>query len=247
MKRLILPLLSLLLPLPAVAGRFVDLRDAPAVAGDAAAGAAKVTVCVACHGGEGNAVVPAFPALAAQHSGYLYQSLAGFRRRADPASPMTPQVQALSDADLRDIAAYFASRRRSAPPVPAAAESPGARLFRDGDAARGIAPCQGCHGANAQGHPQRGTAPRYDYYPALAAQSADYLAARLRFYRDGGNADTSNALIMRGIARNLDDAAIADLAAWLAATPRDSFSGVDPWVRQAMLRPARRPLLAAAF
>jgi len=227
MQRLI-ALLLLSLPSPAVAGGFVDLRDAPAVVGDAAAGAAKVTVCVACHGAEGNAVVPAFPALAAQHSGYLYQSLAGFRRRADPASPMTPQVQTLSDADLRDIAAYFASRRRNPPAAPVVAGLPSARLFRDGDAARGIAPCQGCHGASAQGHPQRGTAPRYDYYPALAAQSADYLAARLRFYRDGGNADTSNALIMRGIARNLDDAAIAELAAWLAATPRDTASGDYP-------------------
>jgi cytochrome c553 len=227
MKRLIV-LLLLSLPLPAGAGDFVDLRDAPAVSGDATAGAAKVTVCVACHGAEGNAVVPAFPALAAQHPGYLYQSLAGFRRRADPASPMTSQVQALSDADLRDVAAYFASRRRNAPAAPAAADSPGARLFHDGDARRGIAPCQGCHGANAQGHPLRGSEPRYDYYPALAAQSADYLAARLRFYRDGGNADTSNALIMRGIARNLDDAAITELAAWLAATPRDSLSGDYP-------------------
>lgn len=224
-----LPVLLLLsLPLPTGASGVVDLRDAPAVAGDAAAGAAKVAVCVACHGAEGNAVVPVFPALAAQHPGYLYQSLAGFRRRADPASPMTPQVQALDDADLRDIAAYFASRRRSAPAVPAAADLSGASLFRDGDAARGIAPCQGCHGADAQGHPLRGTAPRYDYYPALAAQSAGYLAARLRHYRDDAPADTSNALIMRGIARNLDDAAIAELAAWLAATPRASSSGDDP-------------------
>ncbi|WP_386068851.1 c-type cytochrome [Tahibacter sp. UC22_41] len=224
----LIALLLLSLPLLAGAGDFVDLRDAPAIAGDAAAGAAKVTVCVACHGAEGNAVVPVFPALAAQHPGYLYQSLAGFRRRADPASPMTPQVQALSDADLRDVAAYFASRRRNAPAVSAPMDSPGARLFHDGDPQRGIAPCQGCHGANAQGHPLRGSAPRYDYYPALAAQSADYLAARLRHYRDGSQADTSNALIMRGIARNLDDAAITELAAWLASTPRDPPSGDYP-------------------
>ncbi|WP_257388773.1 c-type cytochrome [Tahibacter caeni] len=223
MKR-VLALLLFSLPPLAGAGGFVDLRDAPVVAGDAAAGAAKVAVCVACHGAEGNAAVTAFPALAAQHPGYLYQSLAGFRRRADPASPMTPQVQSLGDADLRDIAVYFASRRRSAPAVSSAADLPGARLFRDGDAARGIVPCQGCHGATAQGHPLHGTAPRYDYYPALAAQSADYLAARLRRYRDDGQVDTSNALIMRGIARNLDDAAIAELAAWLAATPRESTS-----------------------
>ncbi len=204
----------------AVAGEFVDLRRATAIRGDAVAGAAKVAVCVACHGPDGNAVVPAFPALAGQHAGYLYQSLDGFRRRADPASPMTSQVQNLSDADLRDIAAYFASRRRTPPAVETTGDSPGARLFREGDPSRGIAPCQGCHGPAAQGHPLRAGMARYDYYPALAAQQPDYLAARLRHYRDGGPGDTSNALVMRGVARYLDDAAIAELAAWLAATPR---------------------------
>jgi len=204
----------------AVAGEFADLRRAAAIQGDAAAGAAKVAVCVACHGPDGNAIVPAFPALAGQHAGYLYQSLAGFRRRADPASPMTPQVQNLSDADLRDIAAYFASRTRTAPAVAATDDSPGARLFREGDPERGIAPCQGCHGPSAQGHPLRADIARYDYYPALAAQQPEYVAARLRHYRDGTAGDTSNALIMRGVARHLDDAAITELAAWLAATPR---------------------------
>jgi cytochrome c553 len=204
----------------AAAGDVVDLRRAAAIDGDAAAGAAKVAVCVACHGPDGNAVIPTFPALAGQHAGYLYQSLAGFRRRADPASPMTPQVQNLGDADLRDIAAYFASRPRTPPAAPAHDDMPGARLFREGDPQRGIVPCQGCHGPAGQGHPLRTQAARYDYYPALAAQQPDYLAARLRHYRDGNPTDTSNALIMRGVARHLDDAAIADLAAWLATTPR---------------------------
>lgn len=219
MKRYFAMALLLVSPL-ATAGDFVDLRDAPAIRGDAAAGAAKVTVCVACHGPAGNPVVPAFPALAGQPAGYLYQSLADFRRRADPASPMTAQVQSLVDADLRDIAVYFAAQPRSAPSVAAAPDSSGARLFRDGDPARGIVPCQGCHGADARGHPRRAAAARYDYYPALAAQQSEYLAAQLRQYRDGPLADTSNARIMQGVARNLDDTAITALATWLAATPR---------------------------
>lgn len=200
----------------------VDLRAAQAVGGDAAAGAAKVAVCVACHGPGGNAVVPAFPALAAQQAGYLYQSLAGFQRRADPASPMTAQVKDLTDADLRNIAAYFAAQPRTAAAVAAAASSgeAGARLFRQGDAQRGIPPCQGCHGAAGKGHPLHGSDPRYDYYPALAQQQSAYLVARLGQYRDGKLADSSNALIMRGVAHNLDDAAIRSLADWLAATPR---------------------------
>lgn len=198
----------------------LDLRRAGRIEGDAAAGAAKVAVCVACHGPEGNSVVPAFPALAGQHAAYLYQSLAGFQRRADPASPMTAQVKDLSDTDLRNIAVYFATRTRTARAATAAGSSEGARLFREGDSARGIPPCQGCHGAAAGGHPLAGRLPRYDYYPALAAQHSDYLIARLGQYRDGRITDTSNAQIMRGVAHNLDDAAIRALAEWLAATPR---------------------------
>ncbi len=219
MKRV--PAIALLLASSfATAADFADLRDAPAVRGDAAAGASKVAVCVACHGPSGNAVVPAFPALAGQHAGYLYQSLAGFRRRADPASPMTAQVQSLTDADMADIAAYFAAQSRTVPAAASSTDAPGARLFRDGDATRGIVPCQGCHGADARGHPGRDVAARYDYYPALAAQQAEYLAARLRQYRAGTLTDTSNARIMQGVAHNLDDAAITELAAWLTATPR---------------------------
>lgn len=210
--------LLLLAGLSAQAATPLDLREAGPVRGDAAAGAAKVAVCVACHGSAGNALLPGFPALAAQHAGYLYESLRGFRRRADAASPMTALVKDLSDADLRDIAVYFAAQPRTPPATPG--DTAGAVLFLRGDPARGIVPCQGCHGSDARGHPLRGRAARYDYYPALAQQPRDYLESRLRQYRDGKLADTSNALIMRGVARNLDDAAIAELAAWLAATPR---------------------------
>lgn len=196
----------------------LDLRRAGRIDGDAAAGAAKVTVCVACHGPEGNALVPAFPALAGQNAEYLYRTLAGFKRRADPASPMTAQVEKLDDADLRNIAAYFAARKRSAAPAAAGDRTTGAALFDHGDPARGIAPCRGCHGAAADGHPRAADGPaRYAYYPVLAGQNADYLLARLAQYRDGKIDDTTNALIMRGVAHNLDDASIRALADWLAA------------------------------
>lgn len=194
-----------------------DLRRAGRIDGDAAAGAAKVAVCVACHGPEGNAIVPAFPALAGQSAEYLYRTLAGFKRRADPASPMTAQVATLDDTDLRNVAAYFASRKRVVA-TPAPEHAAGAALFDRGDAARGIVPCRGCHGATAHGHPLAAEgAARYAWYPALAGQNADYVVARLGQYRDGKIDDTSNAMIMRGVAQNLDDASIRALADWLAA------------------------------
>lgn len=212
----------------ALAAAPVDLRRAGRIDGNAQAGAAKVAVCVACHGPEGNAVVPAFPALAGQKAEYLYQSLAGFRRRADPASPMTAQVEKLTDADLRDVAAYFSTRPRkpatataAAPAEPGVNRLDGAALFAAGSPARGIPPCQGCHGVAAQGHPRAADgAPRFAYYPALAGQNAEYVVARLGRYREGRLDDTTNARVMRGVAQTLDDASIRALADYLAGVPR---------------------------
>lgn len=193
-----------------------DLRATAPIHGDAAAGAAKAAVCVACHGPNGNAVVPAFPRLAAQRADYLYWRLANFKRGAQPESVMTAQTANLSDADLRDLAAYFAAQ--TATKNTAVAGAPSARgesLFRHGDPARGTPPCQGCHGADANGPADS----RFATWPALRGQNADYLAARLKAYRDGNRAVSSNEFVMRGVARSLDDEAIAALASWLASAP----------------------------
>ncbi len=216
-------LLVLAAALPAfaayAAAGFVDLRQTTAIHGDAAAGEAKVAICSACHGAQGNAVVSQFPVLAGQRAEYIYQALRGFQRRADPASPMTPQVKDLSDTDLRNIAAYFSAAARH-PTVPATVDArlatDGERLFRDGDAARGIPPCQGCHGLRADGHALADRAAFYRLFPVLRGQHADYIAARLASYRDDKIHDTSNARIMRGVAQNMDDASAKAIAAWLA-------------------------------
>ncbi|WP_165371417.1 c-type cytochrome [Pseudolysobacter antarcticus] len=198
---------------------FVDLRHATAIHGDAAAGEAKVAVCSACHGAQGNAVVPQFPVLAGQRAEYIYQALRGFQRRADPASPMTPQVKDLSDSDLRNIAAYFSAAARHAA-VPATVDAQlandGERLFLVGDPTRGIPPCQGCHGLHADGHALSDRAAFYRLFPVLRGQHADYIAARLASYRDDKTHDTSNARIMRGVVQNIDDASAKAIAAWLS-------------------------------
>ncbi|MBO9663363.1 c-type cytochrome [Dokdonella sp.] len=204
---------ALAAPRMSAAIEWIDLRGAAPIRGDAATGAAKATVCVACHGPNGNAVVPAFPRLAGQRADYLYWRLANFKRGARPESVMTAQTANLSDADLHDLAAYFAAQTATKSPLPAMPSARGESLFRDGDPARGTPPCQGCHGADARGPADS----RFATWPALRGQNADYLAARLKAYRDGKDAVSSNEFVMRGVARSLDDEAIAALAAWLAS------------------------------
>ncbi len=86
-----------------------------AVAGDAAAGKAKAALCAACHGPNGVSMQPIYPNLAGQKEAYLVKSLKGFKSsdksdpgyRGDPV--MRPMAAVLNDADIGNIAAYYAS------------------------------------------------------------------------------------------------------------------------------------------
>ena len=79
------------------------------VAGDAAAGKSKAATCGACHGANGISTNDLWPNLAGQKAGYLVAQLKAFRdgKRADPM--MAPMAAPLSDADIDDLAAYYAS------------------------------------------------------------------------------------------------------------------------------------------
>jgi cytochrome c553 len=198
---------------------FVDLRRIKPLDGDANAGKAKATVCSACHGANGISPTSMFPNLAGQRAEYLYWQLVEFKREARPESPMTSQVANLDDATLRDLAAYFASLAPPSPAQNAAAASRGAALYREGDPAHGIPPCQGCHGAEGAGHPWAEKDAAYRTYPRLRAQHADYVAQRLRDFRDGKHLSSSSDRIMTPIARSLDVEAVKDVAAFIEAGP----------------------------
>lgn len=79
-----------------------------AQAGDAAAGKAKANSCVACHGANGISNNPIYPSLAGQKEQYLAKQMKAFRdgQRQDPV--MTAMAKPLSDADIANLAAYYA-------------------------------------------------------------------------------------------------------------------------------------------
>jgi cytochrome c553 len=206
------------------ASHYTDLRSVEPIHGDAAEGATKATVCFACHGANGTSVAPIFPRLAGQRIDYLYHRLLIFKRASakDPyysKSPMTPLVVGLSDRDMRDLAAFFASQEpQPAAPSPATMSlEQGERLFHAGDPQRGIPPCQGCHGAEARGPAMR-TGPQA-VYPLLRAQYSPYLVSRLMSFRQGLPHDTTSDFIMSNVARTLDDESLQAIAAWLGSLP----------------------------
>jgi cytochrome c553 len=124
---------------------------------------------------------------------------------------------------MRDLAAYFASQApKAADGTTADVATPnGEDLFLHGNPARGMPPCQGCHGADANGPGD--SVDQYAVYPSLRGQSAPYVVARLTHFRDGQPSDTTNAFVMHGVAATLDDDSIQAIASWLGSlVPRKS-------------------------
>ena len=90
-------------------GGAINLAQA---AGDADAGKAKSAVCGACHGADGNSMVPNFPKLAGQGAAYTLKQLQDIKSGARQVPEMAGIVLGLSDQDMADLAAYYAAQVR---------------------------------------------------------------------------------------------------------------------------------------
>lgn len=99
--------------LVSIIGFFVGLLSFSALAaGDPAAGRDKSASCIACHGAAGKISVPLYPNLAGQNAMYLEHSLQAYKkgeRAGGQAEVMRAYVANLSDEDIADLAAYYAS------------------------------------------------------------------------------------------------------------------------------------------
>ncbi len=80
-----------------------------ASAGDVAAGKARSASCAGCHGADGISAVPNYPNLAGQKEQYLIMTLKGFRDGSRENNVMNAMAKSLSDADIENLAAFYAS------------------------------------------------------------------------------------------------------------------------------------------
>lgn len=78
-------------------------------AADIAAGKAKAAMCAACHGAKGISAVEMFPNLAGQKATYTAAQLKAFKNGTRANASMSPMAKPLSDADIANLAAYYAS------------------------------------------------------------------------------------------------------------------------------------------
>jgi cytochrome c553 len=179
------------------------------------AGKEKSASCSSCHGDDGNSMVATFPKLAQQHSSYLAQQLHAFKdgSRNDPM--MSPMAKSLSDDDIADISAYYATQKVSEnalPTLPPADEdekpagkkddiqaiiAQGSDLYRNGNLKSEVSACIACHGPFGEGNKPAS-------FPALRSQHADYLIKALTDFKSGARSNNPDN-IMHMIAKKMTD------------------------------------------
>lgn len=171
--------------------------DSKAVAKpDLAKGQAIATqVCAACHAVDGSRGSPANPIVQGQHPEYIAKQLIEYKTGARQNPIMKGFASALSESDIRDVAAFYGSKRAK----PGFAKNKemvtlGERIYLGGIADRQVPACAGCHSPTGSGIPSQ--------YPRLQGQHADYTETQLAAFRNG---QRSNNAQMTGVAAKMND------------------------------------------
>lgn len=193
-------------------GLAIQVNAAETPKPDANKGQAIATsVCAACHGTDGNSASAAFPQLAGQHQEYLVKQLKDFKVKPGEKAAvrqnavMAGMVASLSDQDMVNVAAYFASQTSKAGAARDAATVPlGQKIYRGGIAEKGMPACASCHGPTGQGVPVQ--------YPRVSGQWADYTSAQLTAFAQG----TRKNDVMQPIASRLSDKELKAVADYMA-------------------------------
>ena len=178
--------------------------------GDIAAGKTKSAVCAACHGADGNSINPTWPKLAGQHPDYLLKQLQDFKSgtRKDPT--MAGMVAALSDQDMKNLAAYYSSQKSQ---MGTAKDDQkklalGERIYRGGNNGSGVSACTACHGPTGAGNPAA-------KFPKISGQHSTYTSKQLKSFSTSERTNDLNKM-MQNIAQKMTDAEIAAVSEYIA-------------------------------
>lgn len=197
--------------LVAVATVFVAAASAQAqgVAGDVQAGKKKAEMCIGCHGipGYQNSFpeIHKVPMISGQTDKYVVAALTAYKKGDRKHPTMRGIAGSLTEQDMADLAAFYASEGgKAAPETPKAASVAAAALIEKGA-------CASCHGANF-------SKPIDPSYPKIAGQHADYLYVALKAYTVEGNKVVGrNNAIMGGIAKQFSHAEMKAMAKYLSS------------------------------
>ena len=186
---------------------FYSSADA-ASRGDPAAGKLKIETCLACHGKDGVGISPSYPSLGGQSEAYLIKQITDIRDGHRKVPEMTGMVDKLTDQDIADIAAWYASQPKVSGVANGKPFALGWQLFNGGSLKKGISACAGCHSPTGAGIVSAG-------FPSLEGQSPQYLIKQLTDFREGHRSNDING-IMQSVAEKLSNKEIEALANYMS-------------------------------
>ena len=164
------------------------------------------TVCVACHSGDGNSVIPMFPKIAGLQEEYIVKQLKDFMNGRRKSDVMGPVVAGLKQEDIAPLATYYSGQKR----IPTEPEDKkivglGKLIFNDGNEETGVPACLGCHQSQGAGH---------EIYPNIGGQHAQYVIQQLKNFAAGERSnDTSR--FMRVTAKRMSEDEMHAVAEYL--------------------------------
>lgn len=177
--------------------------------GDAVAGKFKSQLCQGCHAEDGTSLSTMVPKLAGQNAAYIVKQVGNFQAGMRKHATMNDLAVTVNDAELADVAAYFAGLDKMKGDG-SAGDPVGKNLFLNGDPSRKIVSCANCHGQDG-----KGLKPNPSMIPVIGGQNKDYLLKQLTNFRSG---DRNNSLggVMNGMTESLTDAELESLAEYIS-------------------------------
>jgi cytochrome c553 len=194
--------------LTAMLGMILAMSTSAMAVGNAAAGKTNSVTCAACHGADGNSPTDAFPKLAGQGAAYLVKQLIEFKSGVRNNAIMASMVANLSEQDMADLAAFYASKKVTPGAVPEDLLVAGQKIFRAGNKKSGVPACMACHGPTGAGIPAA-------KWPALSGQHSAYVEAQLKMFANGTRHNSPNGM-MADIASKMSAEEMKAVAAYVA-------------------------------
>lgn len=190
------------------------ISDMAVAKGDPIAGKAISTSCVACHGEDGNSLLPMYPKLAGQYENYLLKTLLAYQALSNPASDlathksanaqiMYSQIMNFSKSDLENLAAFFSSQKPTNGETSPAYYELGRKLYMGGDLERGIPACAACHSPTGLGNDPAD-------FPKLSGQHSEFIKSQLLSFKNDERVND----MMQIVAKKLTDDEIAAVSSY---------------------------------
>jgi cytochrome c553 len=168
---------------------------------------AAAAMCGACHGEDGNSLIPMFPRIAGLQESYIVKQLRDFQSGRRKSDVMAPVVATLKAEDIAPVAAFYGGQKaKPSTDADKKVTGFGKMVYVDGNEDSGVPACVGCHQAQGAGHL---------VYPRIGGQHAQYLKQQLKNFAVGDRSNDASRY-MRVIAKRMSEEEMDAVVAYLS-------------------------------